>query len=1064
MQRALSPLNRAYIRPTKALLFSSTSPGSGFLQRPRVLSARTACSPPSSRFTSLRQFSSTPAAPSHSHNLSNTDSSGCISCSYQRSITRYFGGTATTTDKNRRTNTTMCAPPSASAAGSAEPVQDSRLSRDILPKHYDLGIKTDLQKLTFQGKVEIELDIVNNPSSTNTITLNAAPQLQILNAVLSSSSLKTSSSILASEITFDKKLERITVHFHDDAVKLQAGQSYKLGLRFQGELEGSMMGYYKSAYETAEGKTAYYSLTQFEATAARRAFPCWDEPDIKATFTLTLLSKKGLTVLANMPKEHTFADVGEVALFPEEVEAADEENRKDALLGAPEARARGTKSRSPSPSHFPRGHAEIASDASEGDGWVATVFQKTPIMSTYLVAWANGDFRHLESSYTSPLSGRKVPLRIYTTPEHIHQAQFALDVKAKVLPVYEKLFDIEYPLPKLDTLVASDFDAGAMENWGLITGRTIVYLFDEKNGSVDARKLTATVQSHEVAHQWFGNITTMVWWDALWLNEAFATLMGEVISIHAVWPEWNPHSSFLNAHLRRALELDSQRSSHPIEQPCPDTEMIAQIFDAISYSKGASVLRMLSNMIGEETFLKGVSIYLKKHLYSNAKTVDLWAGISEACGLDVAKIMSNWTLKVGFPIISVEETAEGLKVKQNRFLSTGDPKPEEDETLWYVPLELKTVDKSGKASIDHKAVLEGRETLLPLEDAANTVYKLNAETAGVYRVLYSPERLGKLGDEASKKGSVLSLNDRIGLVQDAFVLSKSGYGKTSGALNLVSKLASEEEYLVWKEIATGLADINDTWWDQDEKTRNALDKLNRDTFAPIVEKLGWEIGAKDSTDTRELRTLAISAAARSGDEAAIKEVQRRFALFTEQNDQASVPGDLLDLIFANAVRYGGVDEYEKCLAIYRKPSSPQHKQAAMRAFCCTRDEKLIDRTIQFMNSDEVKMQDMMYFFGGLGANRMSRRKIWAELQRNLEHLAVKFKGNFSLGRLVQYSFSGLNTKEDEEAIVKFFSDKDTKDYVQSLKQGLDSVRAKTAWLERDASDVAEWLQENGYSS
>jgi aminopeptidase 2 len=320
--------------------------------------------------------------------------------------------------------------------------------------------------------------------------------------------MKTASSVLASDISYDHKNERVTVTFPEDAVSIQAGQNLRLGFRFESELEGSMMGYYKSTYENSEGEKAYYALTQFEPTAARRAFPCFDEPDIKATFELTLLSRKGLTALANMPVEHVFPDVGEVALFPEEVEAAIEEahgrtprsaEKGPNTLGTAPALPQKYSSREPSPF---RGHAELASDASEGDGWVAYTFQTTPKVSTYLVAWANGDFRHLESSYTSPLSGRKVPLRIYTTPEHIHQAGLGLDVKCKVLPVYEKIFDIEYPLPKLDTLVASDFDAGAMENWGLITGRTIVYLFDEKNGSVDAKKLVASVQSHEVAHQW----------------------------------------------------------------------------------------------------------------------------------------------------------------------------------------------------------------------------------------------------------------------------------------------------------------------------------------------------------------------------------------------------------------------------------------------------------------------------------------------------------------------------------------------------------------------------------
>ena len=295
--------------------------------------------------------------------------------------------------------------------------------------------------------------------------------------------------MIASDISYEKSLERVTVSFPDDAVSLAVGQKLTLGLRFEGEINGSMMGYYRSAYEHPDGSKAYYALTQFEATAARRAFPCFDEPDFKATFSITLLSRKGLTVLSNMPVESTFADVGEIALFPEEITAAHEESHSGKK--GPEGNKLHREH-----SHLVRGHAELASDAAEGDGWVATTFAVTPIMSTYLVAWANGDFRHLDSSYTSPLTGRKVPLRIYSTPENIHQAALALEVKSKVLPVYERIFDIEYPLPKLDTLVAADFDAGAMENWGLITGRTVIYLFDDENGAIESRKIVATVQSH----------------------------------------------------------------------------------------------------------------------------------------------------------------------------------------------------------------------------------------------------------------------------------------------------------------------------------------------------------------------------------------------------------------------------------------------------------------------------------------------------------------------------------------------------------------------------------------
>lgn len=285
-------------------------------------------------------------------------------------------------------------------------------------------------------------------------------------------------------------------------------------------------------------------------------------------------------------------------------------------------------------------------DQNASNKWKISRFETTPPMSSYIVAYANGNFAHLESSYTSPMSGKTRPLRVYTTPDLIHQAQFALDVKAQVLPIYETVFDVEYPLPKLDTLVVHDFDAGAMENWGLITGRTSAFLLDPKRADMAAKQRVVTVQSHEVAHMWFGNIVTMEWWDNLYLNEGFATVMGEVIIVDKIYPEWKVYASFITEHLNSALRLDAKLSSHPIEVDCPDANQINQIFDSLSYSKAGSCLRMLSDFVGEELFLKGVSIYLKKRLYGNSVTNDLWEGISEATGKDIPKIMHSWVSKV----------------------------------------------------------------------------------------------------------------------------------------------------------------------------------------------------------------------------------------------------------------------------------------------------------------------------------------------------------------------------------------------------------------------------------
>lgn len=395
-----------------------------------------------------------------------------------------------------------------------------------------------------------------------------------------------------------------------------------------------MTGYYKSQYES-EGKEVVYTLTQFEvslllpycvhsflnppfrqATAARRAFPCWDEPLLKATFKINMISRADTVNVSSMP-------------------VASEEEYKP-----------GSESGTTVSSLSEWFSALTLKDQDASNKWKISRFETTPPMSSYIVAFANGNFAHLESSYTSPLSRKTRPLRIYTTPDLIHQAQFALDVKAKVLPIYETVFDVEYPLPKLDTLVAHDFDAGAMENWGLITGRTSAFLLDPKRTDMAAKQRVVSTQSHEVAHMWFGNIVTMEWWDNLYLNEGFATVMGEVIIVDKIYPEWKVYASFITEHLNAALHLDAKLSSHPIEVDCPDANQINQIFDSLSYSKAGSCLRMLSDFVGEELFLKGVSIYLKRRLYGNSVTNDLWEGISEATGKDIPKIMQNWVSKV----------------------------------------------------------------------------------------------------------------------------------------------------------------------------------------------------------------------------------------------------------------------------------------------------------------------------------------------------------------------------------------------------------------------------------
>lgn len=369
---------------------------------------------------------------------------------------------------------------------------------------------------------------------------------------------------------------------------------------------------------------------------------------------------------------------------------------------------------------------------------------------------------------------------------------------------------------------------------------------------------------------------------------------------------------------------------------------------------------MLSAVVGEEKFLKGVSIYLKKRLFGNSVTEDLWNGIAEASGVDVAKIMKEWTLKVGFPVLTVEEVENGskIKVRQNRFLNTGDVKPEEDETLWYVPLELKTVGSNGKASVNHKAILHDREATFDVGDAK--AFKLNAETVGVYRVAYSPERLSALGEEAAKKESGFTTEDRIGLVSDAMTLARAGYSKTSGGLNLVSKLSGEQEYRVWDSIAMSLGKLKSVWWEQPEEVRAALDKFRAALLRPVAERLGWDFKENEDPATAQLRALAIGTLANSEDAAMISEIQKRFQPFLANGDDSQIPADVQRTIFTIAVRHGGEKEYQKIREVYDNPPNPSTKIDALLALGAPKDPKLIQKTFDMIADGSILDQDVMY--------------------------------------------------------------------------------------------------------
>jgi len=592
-------------------------------------------------------------------------------------------------------------------------------------------------------------------------------------------------------------------------------------------------------------------------------------------------------------------------------------------------------------------------------------------------------------------------------------------------------------------------------NWGLVTYRTVDLLFNEKTSSASTQQRVAEVVQHELAHQWFGNLVTMDFWDGLWLNEGFATWMSWY-SCNAFYPEWKVWEGYVTDNLSSALRLDSLRSSHPIEVPIARADQINQIFDAISYSKGSCVLRMVSKYLGEETFLEGIRRYIKKHAYGNTQTTDLWAALSDASGKDVEKVMQIWTRNVGYPVITVTEdqASSSIHVKQNRYLRTADVKPEEDKILYPVFLGLRTKD-----GVDEELALTGRERTFKVPDL--DFYKLNADHSGVYRTYYSSERLQKLGQNA--KAGLLSVEDRAGMVADAGDLAASGYQPTSGTLSLLQGFTGESEYVVWEEITGFLAKLRAAWMFEDQAIKDALKALTLKLTADKAHSLGWTFSELDGNIQQQFKALMFATAGNMGDKKIIAAAQDMFAKFTAGDREALHP-NLRGAVFGIVLANGGEKEYEGVLAEYRTAKQSDERNTALRTLGRARQPELIQRTLDLaFAGKEVRTQDIYQPFSGLRGHREGAEALWKGMTENWDMLVEKLPPGLSmLGSVVQICASGFTHDEQATMIEDFFKGKSTKGFDQGLAQSLDAVRANSMWLKRDTEDVKAWLKKEGF--
>ncbi|KAI1383293.1 peptidase family M1-domain-containing protein [Hypoxylon trugodes] len=817
-------------------------------------------------------------------------------------------------------------------------------------------------------------------------------EIQINSAIIRSGESVISSS---SAITYDESKQISTIELKDPIPKGKA----QLEIKFIGLLNDQMAGFYRSTYKKPDGSEGILATTQMEANDCRRAFPCFDEPMHKAKFTITLIADKHLTCLSNM----------------------DVASESDVI------------------SEF------------NGSAKKAVKFNTTPLMSTYLVAFIIGELNYIETKKF------RVPIRVYApASSDIEHGRFSLELAARTLEYYEKIFGAEFPLPKMDMVAIPDFAAGAMENWGLITYRVVDLMLDEKASGAAMKERVAEVVQHELAHQWFGNLVTMDWWEGLWLNEGFATLMSW-LSCNHFYPEWKVWENYVTDNLQSALGLDSLRSSHPIEVPVKRASEVDQIFDAISYSKGSCVLRMISTYLGEETFLEGVRRYIKKHAYGNTQTDDLWAALEDASGKPVREIMSIWTKNVGYPVVQVteDEKDSSIRVKQNRFLRTGDTKPEEDQVLYPVFLGLRSKD-----GVDDSLTLTKREDVFKVKDL--DFFKLNANHTSIYRTSYTPERLTKLG--LSAKQGLLTVEDRAGMIADAGALAVSGYQKTSGVLNLLKGFDTEESFVVWSEIIARVATVQSAWIFEDSTVRDGLEAFVKELVSERAHKLGWTFSDKDGHVEQQFKAMLFGAAGMAGDQKIIAASKEMFNKYMA-GEKSAIHPNIRGSVFSMALKYGGKAEYDALLDFFHKSTNSDERNTALRCIGRAKGPALIKQTLDFVLSGEVKSQDLYLPASGLRSHAEGIEALFSWLTERWPDIQKRLSGNAPiLGSMVTICTSSFAKAEQLQKVEEFFKDIDTKSFAQPLAQSKDAIRSKVAWLERDRDDVAAWVKGNGYGS
>ncbi len=846
-----------------------------------------------------------------------------------------------------------------------------KLPKDVVPTDYAVRIVPDIDKLTFAGTETVKLNVRRH---VRQLVLNAL-ELKIEAASIDGNELPRSA------IKIDTKNELLTLALPSE---LPTGE-HTLALRFAGIINQQGQGLFYMRYqEQGTGARKIMLGSQFEATDARRFFPCWDEPVFRARFQLTAVLPENWLAVSNMPVES-----------------------EDKIAGGKEVR-----------------------------------FAATPPMSSYLNVFVAGELESIESR-----SG-PTQLRVIATKGKAEMGRYALEATGQILRYYNDYFGVAYPLPKLDQIALPGGFGGAMENWGGITYYESKLLFDPKSSSEETKQDIYEVLAHEMAHQWFGDLVTMAWWDNLWLNEGFASWMGSKCTAHfnPQWEVWQrrefPRDPSRRAGIAKeaAMEGDARSTTHPIQQSVATEAEANSAFDDITYKKGQSFLRMLESFLGDDVFREGIRDYMAAHAYLNTTTADLWNALSDASGKPIGEIAAGWTEQPGFPVVKVKrEQGSNVSLTQERFTVNFTNAPPLE---WKIPLIYAVVGET-PATLLMTRKLDSIHNIPP-----DRALKLNVNGAGNYRVEY---------DDASWKlllGALknLGVEDRVNLLSDAWGLVQANRASIGLYFELVEKLPPSTELAEREQIIHVLDFINRLLIGSSEQEK--FQRYARSLLRPTFDVVGWETKPDEKAATANLRASLITALGNLNDPKVVVNCRERFKAFLT-NPESLAP-DLRPAVFSVVGRYADELTWNELHQLGLKTTSVEEKQNYYDALASAIDSKLVKKSLPIALTDELPTSRAVFLVLRVARESGHSDIAWDFARANMKALLAK---NDALG---------ANTYAP--SLFTFFSDgsraQELRTYAknnlpaasaQEVLKALDEIRFRSEFKKRLAPQLDAWI-------